>query len=143
MVRINGGTLRDIAQRFITEIRRYNNITGYVESNGIGEAMYQEISSAIRNTKRFVTTNETKVTGIRGLIEDTQNGILELPSKNLFPELYQEMGAFTYKTSATGKMQFSHPPGMHDDTVMSLMMANSARNTLKIKATSKIYVGRR
>ena len=141
MVRINGGTVRDIAQRFITEINKYDSITGYVETNGVGRTMFDEVRRAIRSTSGFNTSNETKVQGIRGLIEDTQNGTLELPSKELFPELYRELAAFTYKTSPTGKTQFSHPPGMHDDTVMSLMIANQARNQLKIKATSKIYVG--
>lgn len=141
MVRINGETIRDLAQRFIVELQSYGNISGYVETNGIGRAMFEEIRRGIRTTTGFNTSNETKVAGIRGLIQDMQNGILELPSKNLFPELYRELAAFTYKTSTTGKTQFSHPPGMHDDTVMSLMMANQARNQLKIKATSKIYVG--
>ena len=141
MVRINGTTVRDIAQQFIREIKRYSNITGYVESNGVGRTMYDEVRRELRTTREFITTNETKVQGIRGLIEDMQNSILELPSKDLFPELYRELAAFTYKTSPTGKLQFSHPNGMNDDTVMSLMMANQARNQLKIKATSKIYVG--
>ena len=141
MVSINGGTVRDIAQQFIAEIKRYNSITGYVEVNGIGRTMYDEVRRAIRTTREFVTTNETKVQGIRGLIEDIQNGALQLASKDLFPELYKELAAFTYKISPSGKTQFSHPAGMHDDTVMSLMMANQARNNLKIKATSKIYVG--
>ena len=143
MVRVHGEDLRDIGQRFISEIKRYNNITGYVESNGIGAAMYEEIRRAFRTTQSFVTTNDTKVQGIRGLIQDMESSVLELPSKELFPYLYNELAAFTYKTSPTGKIQFSHPVGYHDDTVMALMMANQARNQLKISATSKIYVGRR
>lgn len=141
MVRINGETIRDIGQQFIREIQQYREISGYVETNGVGQAMFEEIRRSVRSTTGFNTSNDSKVMGIRGLIEDIQNGVLELPSKNLFPELYRELAAFTYKTSPTGKLQFSHPPGMHDDCVMSLMIANHARNTLKTKATSKIYVG--
>jgi hypothetical protein len=103
--------------------------------------MFEILRKGIRSTRGFNTSNDTKVQGIRGLIEDMQAGVLELPSKHLFPELYNELAAFTYKTSPTGKLQFSHPNGYHDDTVMSLMLANQARNQLKISATSKIYVG--
>lgn len=141
VVRINGKDLADIGSDFTRELQQYRNITGYVETNGIGSAMFEVVRKGIRSTTGFNTSNESKVEGIRGLIEDMQGNVLELPSKKLFPELYNELAAFTYKTSPTGKLQFSHPAGYHDDTVMSLMLANQARNKLKVSATSKIYVG--
>lgn len=61
-----------------------------------------------------------------------------LPSKDLFPALYNELNAYTYKLGSNGQLTFSAPNGMHDDCVMSLMLANEARK--KGFTTSKIYI---
>ena len=57
------------------------------------------------------------------------------------PEVYQEFASFTYKLGQNGKLHFSHPPGMHDDIVDSIWMANVARNEIRGGGASKIYVG--
>ena len=83
VVRINGESIRDIAQRFSTEISRYSNVTGYVETNGIGAAMYGELREKIRAARGFNTSNDSKVRMIRSLIQDMQEGNLQLASKKL------------------------------------------------------------
>ena len=141
LVRINGESIRDIGQRFTRELRKYDNLSGYVETNGVGQAMFEEVKRDARSARPFVTTNDSKVRMIRGLIQDMQEGVLQLPSKNLSPEMYGELASYTYKLGQNGKIHFSHPPGGHDDTIMALAMANMARNELKGGASSKIYVG--
>jgi hypothetical protein len=74
---------------------------------------------------------------IRKLILDIQNGSLELPSKELFPILYNELSSFTYKVNPNGTIQFGHPSGGHDDTVISLALANLARG--EIVSTAKQF----
>jgi hypothetical protein len=78
--------------------------------------------------------------GIRGLIYDIQESKIELPSKDLFPQLFNELSSFTYKINPTGTVSFSSPSGMNDDCVMSLMLANEARKKL-IFSSSKLYIG--
>ncbi len=141
ILRLNGRPIAEIGEYIIRELSRYSNIAGYCETNGIGRSVYELVRGKVRTIEGFTSSNESKTTAIRGLISDLENGVLDLPSKNLFPELYNELNAFTYKISPTGKLQFSHPNGMHDDCVDSLWLANHARNQLRIKATSKIYVG--
>ena len=92
-----------------------------------------------RRLRSWTTTNSNKGDGIRNLIYDIQGGKLELPDKDFFPHLYNELSAFSYKVSATGLMTFNAPSGLHDDTVMSLMLANEARRN--VHSASKIYVG--
>jgi len=65
---------------------------------------------------------------------------LELPSKQLFPELYNELNAYSYKVNATGTISFNAPSGYFDDCVMSLMLANEARTKAVVKK-SGIYIG--
>lgn len=140
VVRVNGATIGDIARKYINELKRFTNISGYVETNGIGRAMHDAIREEIRTTRGFNTSNDSKVKMIRGLIQDMQEGVIQLPSKALLPELYAELASYTYKLGENGRIHFSHPPGGHDDIIMALAMANQMRNEMPAGG-SKIYVG--
>ncbi len=138
--RINGSSYAEIAKRFTTLLRRFKITAGFAEVNGPGLPVFELIKDEVRNLKEFYTSNESKNQGIRTLIYDIQEGILELPSKQLFPQLYTELNAFTYKVNATGTISFSAPNGVFDDCVMSLMLANEARTKAVVKK-SGIYIG--
>ena len=140
IVRINGQLYEDIGKTFITELRRYSISGGYVESNGLGRPMFELIRSEIRSTQEFFTTNDSKTQGIRNLIYKIQNGELELPSAELFPHLKQELEAYSYKVNANGLITFNAPSGYHDDCVMSLMLANEAREKIALRKSS-LHIG--
>ena len=135
--RLNGSTFEQIGGEFVRRLKGFGSAVGYVETNGIGEAVFQVVNRSIRGTRPFVTTNESKTRMIRKLILDIQNGDLELPSKEFYPILYNELSAFTYKVNPNGTIQFGHPPGGHDDTVISLALANLARG--EIVSTAKQF----
>ena len=139
--RINNLTLEAISNRFIATLKRYAVQGCYVEANGIGKAMAELIKRHISNTKEFISTQDSKMTAIRTLMSDMESGIIELPTKEFFPHLYNELSAFTYKYSANGKISFSHPKGIHDDCVDGLWLANAARNTLKNRGVKGIRIG--
>jgi len=139
IVRINGTTIDEIGAQFVQRLRRYDLTGGYCETNGIGQALFERVKRDIRSVKGFVTTNDSKVRMIRKLILDIQNQVLELPSKELYPILYNEMSSFTYKISPNGSLQFGHPNGGHDDTVMSLALANIARTEI-VSTAKQFYV---
>lgn len=140
IIRVNGIPFEDIGKTFIAELKRYPVVGGFVETNGVGYPMYELIKSEIRKAQSFTTTNETKNQGIRNLIYKIQNGELELPSESLFPYLKQELEAYTYKVGVNGTITFSAPSGYHDDTVISLMLANEAREKTVLRKSS-LYVG--
>jgi hypothetical protein len=102
IVRVNGIPFEEIGRTFITELKRYTVLGGYVESNSIGYPMFELIKAEIKGTKDFYTTNDTKNQGIRNLIYKIQSGELELPSKDFFPHLYNELNAYSYKINANG-----------------------------------------
>lgn len=141
MDRINNLTLDEIAKRFISKIKQYNVVSGFVETNGIGRGMFELIKREVRETKEFNTTQDNKMTAIRQLMADLDSGAIELPSQNLMPALYDEMSAYTYKYSANGKISFTHPKGFHDDTIDALWLANHARNTLSNAGKNQIFIG--
>ena len=140
IIRVNGIPFEEIGKSFIAELKRYSILGGFVESNSIGRPMFELIKSEIRKTQDFYTTNETKNQGIRNLIYKIQQGELELPDEKLFPHLKQELQAYSYKVSANGLITFNAPNGLHDDCIISLMLANEAREKTSLRKSS-LYVG--
>ena len=140
ILRFNGTTIEDAGKTIVTTLRKYNVKGGYVETNNIGQAIYELIRSEGIKCKGFTTTQDSKLKGVRALIHDIEEGVIELPSKNLMTECYNELSAYTYKVNTNGKLSFSHPNGMHDDVVDSLWLANLSRSELSGNK-GKIYVG--
>jgi len=140
MERVNGTSYAEITSSFLAAIKRYRVAGGYCETNGPGKPVFEVFRQNERKIQEFVTTNESKTIGIRALIYAIQEQSLELPSQTLFPHLYAELNAYTYKLNATGTVSFSAPNGLHDDCIMSLMLANEARTKLAFNK-SKIYIG--
>jgi len=141
ITRVNREDLTTIGRIITNELNRFPNITGYCEINGLGRGLFEIIRKEVRSIRGFSTSNDNKTQAIRGLIQDIEEGIIELPSRDFMPEVYNEFASFTYKLGQNGKLHFSHPPGMHDDIVDSVWMANMARSELRGGSASKIYVG--
>ncbi len=137
--RFNGIGITEAAERVIQTLSKYHIQGGYVEVNGVGRGLYDIVKPKVRKVQAWTTTQDNKTQMVRKLIEDIEQMNVELPTKDLSPELYEELSLYTYKISANGKMSFSHPTGHHDDTVDALLMANEARLNLK---SGGIYVGK-
>ena len=140
ILRFNGTTFEDAGKTIVAELRKYGVRGGYCESNGIGRAILELIQSERIKVTGFTTTNESKTRGIRKLIADIESGMIELPSKKLMPECFNELSAYTYKINNTGTISFTHPPGYHDDVVDAVWLANLARNEI-IGKRGSLYVG--
>jgi len=140
ILRINGKALTEIGEIISTELRKYNTKGGYIETNGLGRGLYDILSSKNIKIKAFTTTQDSKTKGVRSLMQDIEDQVLELPSKELFPHLYNELSLYSYKIAANGKLSFSHPNGAKDDCVDSLWLANLSRSELAF-SKGKIYIG--
>jgi hypothetical protein len=137
--RINGSSYAEIAKQFSTILRSYRITGGYAETNGVGLPVFEMLSKEVRKLKGWNTTNSNKAEGIRNLIYDIQEGSLELPAKDFFPYVSNELNSYSYKTGPTGTVTFNAPSGLYDDCVMSLMLANEAKRN--VGGSSKIYIG--
>jgi len=140
ILRFNGKSLEETGNTIIALLRRYNVRGGYIETNNIGTAIFEQVRKAKIKCSPFTTTQDSKTRGVRALIHDIEEGIIELPSKELLPECYNELSAYTYKVSTNGKLSFSHPSGLHDDVVDSLWLANLSHTEL-VSNKSSIYIG--
>ena len=140
IIRFNGTSFEEAGKSIVSMCNGWNVVGGFCETNGIGMAMYELIRPHIKKCQPFTTTQNSKTEGIRKLIYDIEESKIELPSKSLMPEVFNEFSAYTYKIAPNGNISFTHPNGVHDDIVDSVMLANLARNKQAF-TKSKIYVG--
>jgi len=108
------------------------NATLMVEVNSIGDVIYEQIKKKWSDTHPFTTSSKSKNEIIEGLILDMNNSVVSIPSRELFSYLWDELTVFTYEYNPkTRSLRYGHPSGLHDDTVMSLAIANYCRKTNK------------
>ena len=124
------GTL-DSKYRQIAEIinQEKNLVMAYLENNGIGEVMINEIRKYVIQKNKLVyytTTNDNKAENVGNLqLKISQNDIF---FNNQDKELYQELAVFTYRISKqTRRITYAAKEPYHDDRIMSLMMALQAK----------------
>ena len=116
----------------IVKLLKKWNATAMVEVNGIGDPIFSEIKKKWANTHPFTTTSKSKNEIIEGLILDMNESTIRIPDENLFPYLISELETFTYSYNPkTRSIKYGHPNGLHDDTVMSLAIANYNRKQNK------------
>jgi hypothetical protein len=100
-----------------------------VESNSIGDVVVEDIKKQWPKTGAFFTgSNKQRI--IEQLIVDFNTDSIQCPSRALFPTLLFELSIFEFNYSpASRTVKYGHPQGMHDDTVMSLAIANECRRS--------------
>ena len=113
----------------------------YIEANGIGSPMINEVKKLVKNKSRvleYITTNENKA-------ENVGNLQLAIAQDDIFfnkedAELYKQMGVFTYKISKqTRRITYAAKEPYHDDRVMSLMIALRAKEDYPNKSIESSY----
>ena len=116
----------------ITQLIKKHNASVLIEVNSIGDVIFEQIKQRHSNTHPFTTTSKSKNEIIEGLILDVNEKSISIPSKEIFPSLQHEMEIFTYDYNPkTRNVRYTHPSGMHDDTVISLALANYWRKQNK------------
>ena len=108
-------------------LSKYGPSRTFVETNGIGGGVYDNIKKASSSVRPFVTTSDSKREIIEDLIYDLQDERVTIPAQSFFPHYYDEMSDFGFDYSPkTRKVTYAAISG-HDDTVISLALANKAR----------------
>jgi hypothetical protein len=112
-----------IISEVVKVLREYNPRV-YVEINGIGDPIYEQIRKQYSQADPFVTTNDSKQHIIEELILGLNEEKVRLPTQDLNPDLYRELSVFTYEYSPkTRRVKYGAPSSFHDDMVMSLALA--------------------
>lgn len=111
-----------IEDRVEAAIKRFGCISAWVEDNGIGAPIVSGLRRRGLPVRPFTTTNASKTEIVQTLQADLEHGNIKIIDDKI---LIGELLSFESKKTATG-FTYSAPPGSHDDTVMSLAIANHA-----------------
>ena len=115
-----------------------NLVAGYLENNGVGLPMIEQIKKLVRHKSKlyeWTTTNSSKEEIVSDLAVKIANK--EIYFNNDDGGLFAELGSFIVKYTKTGKMQFEAMSGRHDDRVLSLCMALRCRKDFQYKPINK------
>lgn len=108
----------------------------YIEVNGLGLPMYNEIEKLVNNKARlrkWETTNSSKEEIVSNLaVKIAQE---KVSFNEVDKELFSQFGTFLCKFTKTKKMQFEAMSGCHDDRIMSLAIAHQAKIDYDVKIT--------
>ena len=135
VVEINSGCVveldRMVKTDYQTQVSRLHALWGrypgaeiIAETNAMGGPIVEALQNAGLPVTPFNTTNQSKQQIIDGLALAFERGDIHIPRD---PTLIGELQAYESKRLHSGAMRYSAPEGMHDDTVMALALAWSAR----------------
>lgn len=131
------GTL-DMKYRQIADIinSSKNLQVAYLEKNGLGSPMINEINKLVRDKARireFETTNASKEEIVSEMAVDIANHKVHFQRGDR--KLYEELGDFVVTVSKSRKLTFAARGSGHDDRVMSACIAKKAKRDYDSKIT--------
>lgn len=121
----------DTLEEVVQIVKKYNNAKLFVESNGIGAMPLQTLSKLYPNTKKWVTSETSKVDIIQKLMKDLSLNEITIPKDE---QLIKELNDFGVKY-VNGKPRYAAIRG-NDDMVMSLAICNYNRKNNSIMVGS-------
>lgn len=135
----NNQTQWNIMVEEVVKLIKKWNATVLVEVNSIGDVVFELLKQRHQDVHPFTTTSKSKNEIIEGLILDVNEANVGIPSKQLFEPLQYEMEVFTYEYNPkTRNVRYTHPTGLHDDTVISLALSNYWRKQNKSYGTYNV-----
>jgi len=109
-----------VKERIKAVVQTFKPVKTYIERNGIGLAICQDLKPEIPSLEAILTTNQSKEVRISQLINACESNFITLPKDA--DDLKNEMDSFGFSFTKTGKISYQSITG-HDDMVMSLAFA--------------------
>ena len=110
------------------------------EDNGIGSGPVEMLTRKYPNVIPFNTNSSTKNPMIERLIVSINNKQVQLPTKELDKDLFQQMESFEISLNPVSRaFHYAARKGCHDDDVLSLALANYCRTEYGSKGQLKGY----
>lgn len=124
------GTLDSKYKQIADIINNTKNLKNvYIENNGLGAPMINEIRKLVNNKnliQEFTTTNESKNEVLGALAIDIARKEIYFDIND--KQLYSQFSTFTAKYSKTGRVQLIAMDGFQDDRILSLGFAHYAKS---------------
>jgi hypothetical protein len=95
-------------------VRKYNNACLVLDTTGIGDTIYDDLSTDGLAIEPYKFTNTSKNLLISNLMRTIDNGLVSLPDND---DLRGEFESYEYEITETGLVRYGAPKGFHDDIV--------------------------
>lgn len=116
-----------VKERIISINKKYNS-TVCIDSTGVGEPVYEDLSRQICYIKPFHFNSTNKKDLIQKLIMDISEKNITIPKE--YSVLIEELKCYSYKITKDRNITYSAPSGKHDDCVIALALANHIAPTI-------------
>jgi phage FluMu gp28-like protein len=100
--------------------KKYNDARIVLDSSGVGDPLYDDLSRDKADIEAFTFTNESKAKLIESLSIAIEQKQLTFPN---LPELINELHAFGFEVLPSGRMRYCAPGHLHDDCVIAVALA--------------------
>jgi hypothetical protein len=108
-------------KRIVNAIEQFNRPHVIIDSTGVGDSVYDDLSRLNVNITPFRFTQQSKTQIIQNLSIAIENKEIFYPRNEV---LLKELDAYSYEVSPMGNIRYNAPSGMHDDTVVTLALLN-------------------
>ena len=141
MYREKTGSINKLNSELEAFLNKWQPSKILVELNNVGVSVYEHLQPRFRGVEGFKTTQVSKPDLINQLQNSIEDGRIHLPSKELEPEVYNELTNYSFTFSDKSKaILYNALPGHHDDIVMSLALANKLYVEANFSIKPKIKV---
>lgn len=133
------GTLDMKYQKIANEINKSNAVAIYMENNGLGAPIINEVKKQVKNSNRiyeWTTSNSSKEEIISDLAVKIANKEVYFDSKDT--ELFSQFATFITKITKTKKLTFAAQEGKKDDMVMAVAIALKCKKDFKAAGSPSI-----
>jgi len=108
----------------ITRVAAAYRARVWLDSTGVGDPIYEALRKGGVAVRGYQFTNPSKERLVDALALALENGELRLMD---LPAQTSELQAFQYELTPARNVRMNAPPGMHDDCVIALALANWGR----------------
>ena len=102
-----------------------------IDSTGVGDAVFEQLSTTTSNITGFKFTASSKPEIVMELVKSLESGKTKINQATA-----DEMLVFEYRVQPSGHIKYEAQKGFHDDTVMSLAIANHYLKKAKLSNLS-------
>lgn len=106
----------------IVRVAKLYNALVVIDSTGVGDPIYQEVIQKYGNVIKCVLNNTNKrqmVDNLAVALDNSRVRLMDIPVQTA------ELQAYEYDVTDFGNVRMNAPSGMHDDCVMSMVLAFS------------------
>lgn len=105
--------------RIIEAARRWNNALVWMDSTGVGDAIYDDLYTAGLRIHPYKFSNASKEQLINNAVLMVEQRAVSFPR---IPVLIEELKALQYTQLPSGALRIAAPEGLHDDAAMAFAL---------------------